>query len=241
MLLDSAGNNPSALPLLSFTLEALYHQRTANGKLTFAAYRAFGGLEGALAKKAEDTFNQLNEAVQHTLPQLMAHLVQVGTRRKDIASRKRCIYDPGQWPQESQKLVEAFIAARLFVSETSVQGHTMISVAHEALIEFWPRLAAWVEENRDSLQLQQRIASGTKEWLHGDKDQSFLFTGNRLSEVTRWFGKYANHLNEKESEFVQCSITQRNQKRQAKKERQARELKQAQDSARRILETTTLN
>jgi hypothetical protein len=227
VLLDSASHNPNALPLFSFTLEALYNQKTDNGKMTFAAYRALGGMEGALAKRAEGTFNQLDKVVQKSLPFIIAQLVQVGGKERDNATRKRCVYDPQQWSDENQQLIKAFVDARLFVSDLSTQNQVAVTVAHEALIQHWPRLCDWVSENRTALQTQRHISTGTKEWLNGKEDDSFLFTGNRLIEVSSWFNKYVNRLSPQEKDFVQRSITLRNQKAQKKKARQELELKQA--------------
>ncbi|MFT4924101.1 MAG: energy-coupling factor transporter ATP-binding protein EcfA2 [Phenylobacterium sp.] len=149
VLLDGASNTAHSLPLLSFTLEALYDNRTEEGKLTFAAYEALGGLEGALAKRAESVLSQLSEDVQATLPEVFEWVVKTNSNYSAI--RKRSAYDPESHATHSdnhKKLVEAFISARLFVGETNSQGQVMISVAHEALIVHWPRLADWVESQR---------------------------------------------------------------------------------------------
>ncbi len=234
VLLDSATSNPNALPLLSFTLEALYKEKTKNAKMTFAAYRALGGLEGALAKRAESTFNQLDESTQAALPHVLAQLVQVGVTEQDNATRRRCVYDPKQWSQNSKLLVAAFVDARLFVSQASSQTLVAVTIAHEALTQHWPRLRDWVKENYAALQIQRHITTATSQWQQGEKDASFLITGNRLSEVDDWIKNYVNRLNEHEAEFVQLSIALRAQQVSTQKEREQRELNQAKETARRI-------
>ena len=47
VLHEAAGQTPESLPLLSFVLDELYRERTDSGVLTFAAYEALGGMEGA--------------------------------------------------------------------------------------------------------------------------------------------------------------------------------------------------
>ncbi|CAD0299227.1 hypothetical protein NCPPB940_01500 [Xanthomonas hortorum pv. taraxaci] len=59
VLRDATARQPDALPLLQHLLHALHAQRSDDGLLTFAAYRALGGLEGALAHHADQTFRAL--------------------------------------------------------------------------------------------------------------------------------------------------------------------------------------
>ena len=47
MLQDAASADPGSLPLLEFVLDALYEAGRERRVLTFAAYQALGGLEGA--------------------------------------------------------------------------------------------------------------------------------------------------------------------------------------------------
>ena len=49
MLCEGTAENPDALPLLQYTLHELYLQRSHNRELTVAAYRALGGIGGAMA------------------------------------------------------------------------------------------------------------------------------------------------------------------------------------------------
>ncbi len=57
-LLAAAARDPGALPLLEFTLDELYKRAAAENRqtLTRADYDALGGLEGALATRAEAVF-----------------------------------------------------------------------------------------------------------------------------------------------------------------------------------------
>jgi hypothetical protein len=59
-LLAAALREPSALPLLEFTLDEPYRKCTPYGsKLLLTAYCGLGGLEGALERRADDTFGAL--------------------------------------------------------------------------------------------------------------------------------------------------------------------------------------
>ena len=63
-ILDDAGTDPGALALLAFALHELYEARTPQGQLRHAAYDAFGGVRGAISRRAETTFARLPPAAQ---------------------------------------------------------------------------------------------------------------------------------------------------------------------------------
>ena len=55
-LLEAAGRDPAALPLLEFTLDELYRQDIEarhGSRLTYESYTALDGLEGAIAARAD--------------------------------------------------------------------------------------------------------------------------------------------------------------------------------------------
>jgi class 3 adenylate cyclase/energy-coupling factor transporter ATP-binding protein EcfA2 len=54
VLQEAASSDPESLPLLEFVLDALYEAGRDRRLLTFAAYRALGGLEGAIARRADE-------------------------------------------------------------------------------------------------------------------------------------------------------------------------------------------
>ena len=54
VLQAAAVADPGSLPLLEFVLDALYEAGRGRRLLTFAAYRALGGLEGAIARRADE-------------------------------------------------------------------------------------------------------------------------------------------------------------------------------------------
>ena len=61
MLATACAREPGSLPLLSFTLDELYHRRE-DTTLTLKAYREMGGLDGALGRRAEEAFVQYSDA-----------------------------------------------------------------------------------------------------------------------------------------------------------------------------------
>ena len=60
-LLHDVAGQPGALPFLQYTLWELW-QRREDRRLTIAAYREFGGVQGALERRADKVVNNLNNA-----------------------------------------------------------------------------------------------------------------------------------------------------------------------------------
>ena len=77
VLQEAAAADPGSLPLLEFVLDALYEAGRERRVLTFAAYRALGGLEGAIARRADEVVDALSPDIQEVLPPVLRALTTV--------------------------------------------------------------------------------------------------------------------------------------------------------------------
>ena len=57
-----------------------------------------------------------------------------------------------------------------------------VEIAHEALLSEWPRLAGWLEENRDDVRLQRRLTAAAAEWLAAGQPPGLLASDTRLAQ-----------------------------------------------------------
>ncbi len=85
---EASSQAPEALPLLEFLLDELYQRRSESGVLTFAAYQELGGLEGALARRAEEVFSKLAPEVQEVVPAIFHTLVTIQRGASRPAARR---------------------------------------------------------------------------------------------------------------------------------------------------------
>src|SRR6185369_1319715 len=83
----AAAADPGSLPLLQFVLHALYETGREHRLLTFAAYRALGGLEGAIARRADEVVDALPPDVQDVLPVVLRALTTVRIGDEAVAAR----------------------------------------------------------------------------------------------------------------------------------------------------------
>jgi hypothetical protein len=188
-----------ALPLLQFTLDQLF-QRRRGRQLTLQAYREIGGVKGALAKHAEDTFMSLPSDEHRRLARaLFLRLIDPGATEQDT-TRRRAALSEFSLPEASQtrrlqEAINAFVAARLLTTD-EIAGTTTIEVSHEALIREWPRLAGWLREAREDIPLQQAISKDATEWERRGKPRDRLYRGSQLKEARLWAARNVPSSNE---------------------------------------------
>ncbi|MEQ8603380.1 MAG: hypothetical protein RIB45_08670 [Marivibrio sp.] len=222
----AAAKDPGALPLMSFVLDELFAARTEDGYLTFAAYDALGGLEGALAKRAEDVFSALDPSVQEALNPLLRRLVTLAKGEEDRPTARRPTLAEAIGDDAARRgLVDAFVEARLLVVDGD-GGQPHIRVAHEALLTRWPRLALWLEADKEFLRLRARLADQAAHWREEAESVELLLPeGKPLFEARDLLRLRAEDLDEATIAFIEASYDAFQRRRTAEEAAQRRTLK----------------
>lgn len=89
VLCQDAAASPDALPLLQHCLLELYRLRSADGELGFDAFHQVGGVQGAIAQRAEKVVTQLGEARLAALARVMSLVVVVDSNDEGSAAAAR--------------------------------------------------------------------------------------------------------------------------------------------------------
>ena len=180
---DAAARNPNALPLLQFLLEELYLRRSADDALTFKAYEDLGGVEGALVQRAETVLDGVGEDARASLPVVVRELVTFGLDDDSRAVRRIAPRSAFAAPAANE-LVDALLEARLLISASDSDGAPVVSLAHEALLEFWPRVKSLVDEDRELLVVHARLEGAAREWERNARSGDLMLSrGKPLSEA----------------------------------------------------------
>ncbi len=198
-LLADVEDEPGALPLLSTALLELWQQRDGR-RLRLAAYERSGGVRGAVARLAEEAFTQLDPARQTVARSVVMRLVGLGAQG-EVERRRVPVTEFGT--DESEAVAEVlalFTDRRLLTVSTGT-----VEVAHEALLREWPRLAGWIEENRDGLRIHRALSDAAQEWLRLERDDGALYRGSRLEETLGWRAARTPPLNDLERDFLAAS------------------------------------
>lgn len=204
VLCNAARSGPDTLPLLQYCLQELYRQRTDSGELTHAAFHAMGGLEGAIGARAEQVISSLGPAQIAALPQLLSRLVLVAEDDTTVTSRR--VPWSAVTDDDEIKLVQALVDAHLFVSDLH-GGAPAFGIAHEALLRRWPRVVAWVEEHRQSLQARSRISAQARRWQDsGRKRDMLLPSGTQANQARELVTTTAFSFTPEERGFIDLSL-----------------------------------
>ena len=211
-ILADVAHQPGGLPLLEHALLELWERRLGR-QLTFAAYREIGGVEGAIARRAEEEYGALSSEQQAVARRIMLRLVQPGEGTVDTRRRARLdelAFDPAH-TAEVEAVVQRLTDARLLTTgREAASAEEMVDVAHEALIQGWPRLRDWIERDREALRTQRRLADAALEWRRQGQDESYLYRGARLATADEWTKRHAGELSQVETAFLDASLILRN-------------------------------
>lgn len=176
-----------ALPLLQYALTELFERRKGR-LLSREAYEAMGKSTGALAKRADETYEGFDEAGKIAAKQLFLRLVMVtdgaeDTRRRANRSELLALGDT----EIMEDVIDAFASYRLLTLDNEpLSREPVVEVAHEAILREWERLRDWLRDSREDLRIQRQVAGMAKEWADAKQDKSFLARGSRLESFEEW-------------------------------------------------------
>lgn len=235
-ILEDAKGASSELPLIEYALTELWQRRQGN-LLTYKAYQAIGGVEGALVNRAEVEFKKLTDEQQAILARMFVlRLIQPGEGTEDTrrrATREELLATGGK-SILSAALVDRWSSpeVRMLTSyQTPSRQEVYVDVAHEALIRRWARIKEWVNDNREATRLIGQLRQVSVDWENNGRDQSDLLQGRRLLQMEELLQTYADDLTELEAYFVQQSVQLQEDIKQKEIDRQNRELEDAQKLA----------
>jgi eukaryotic-like serine/threonine-protein kinase len=212
-LRDAALSQPDALPLLQHTLQTLYERRNDQRQLTFAAYNDIGGLEGAVAHRAEEVFAALPSNARASLAIVLAELIVIQPDNDTVNARRT---SADTFDTDARTLVDVFTTARLFVRDRQ-NGKPSVGVVHEALLRRWPRAVEWTQDNRRLLQAKARLQRAAARWVaEGRQGDHLLNPGIPLAEALEAAERFAEDIGDEERKFIRESEKAGQHKRRLK-------------------------
>jgi WD40 repeat protein len=211
VLAQDASSEPGVLPLLSFTLDAIYVADILKGEkrpegapgeppeatkvaghlLHHSTYAALGGLEGAITKRAEDVIAALPEAIQKTLPRVLHALATVSEGGDRVAVARAVPLETFKQGTDARALVDELTKRRLLVGSSDGKTAT-VRFAHEALINHWSRARNQLIADRRDLETRAVVERQLARWaaVPQDKGHALLLRdpdlANAIDLVQRW-------------------------------------------------------
>jgi WD40 repeat protein len=211
VLAEHAAAAPGALPLLSFTLDELYRNAKARGSsvLTHASYEALGGLEGAIANRADEIMAGLPAPAQVALPRVLRALTTVtGTNDQGPVARSAPL-DSFAAGSPARALIDAFIAARLLVAASEGGAAATVRLAHEALIARWQRARDQLAADRRDLETRTLIERQFERWSQagGGARRQLLLRNPDLANAADLARRWGNELGAPVRDFIKRSAS----------------------------------
>jgi WD40 repeat protein len=214
--LHSAGDGgrvgAGILPLLSQAMTATWEHRDGH-QLTGRGYRDASnqaGIARAIEVAAETTYRGLSEGQQAITREVLRRMTAMGPDRRPVrqtATRPelRSGRPKREWP-DVDAVLEALARSHLLVLDAD-----RAEIAHDVLLEAWPRLRGWLEEDETSIILYGQLAEDTARWRASGDDRALLYRGVQLAATRQaarvWEadpGRYPA-LSTSEAEFLRAS------------------------------------
>lgn len=200
LLLDELAPGSSiasgALPMLSSALLATWAVGQGN-TMTVSNYYAAGGVASAVDELAEGVFHALDSDQQAAAQTLFLRLIRLADEIP-----LRLSMSVGDLDASGRAVVDSFVDARML---TLTDGSVRIS--HDALLDHWGRLKAWIDQGKTDLDALSRIRRATQLWIETGKDAASLIPVQRLEVFAGWIDDPRKRplLSPEESDFLQAS------------------------------------
>ncbi|MFD0684747.1 WD40 repeat domain-containing protein [Actinomadura fibrosa] len=180
LIVDDAGTT-DALPLLAYLLQELYFTAGPGALVTESAYRALGGVAGAMTRQADQVVAGLRG--EDGIEPVLAVLLKFVTIEGQDAVRRRVPLE--DLTEAERTVVDTFVDARLLVTGAA-GGPPFAQVAHEALFRQWPPLRQEVEAKAEQLRRRGELERWAADWERAGRSADYLLTGERLALAGRW-------------------------------------------------------
>ncbi|MFT3908237.1 MAG: hypothetical protein QM737_02330 [Ferruginibacter sp.] len=202
--------NLDQLPILQHALMRSYDKAFKADppatEMSHEHYKAIGSMSGALAKHADEVFEELgrlskkNITAETPAPDLLliAKLVfqaltdstsdQKGGRRP---TKLRTIYGIASVITDSKKAIDYVIdyfrhpdiSFIMPPANTTLYPDLMLDISHESLMRNWPELKQWMQEEVDASELYKKLNERREQ---NDKDPGTWIKGILLRELQDW-------------------------------------------------------
>ncbi|MFN7307476.1 MAG: hypothetical protein ACK5TQ_13015, partial [Acetobacteraceae bacterium] len=177
----AAAGGGDALPLLAFTLETLWHDHGATGRLAPEGYDASAGFAEAISAAVLRAITAAvragvapaEEAARLALLRrgLIPWLAGIDPATNAPRRRRARLSDI---PAEARGLIEHLVEARLLSADTNAAGEPVLEPAHDALLRRWGVLHGWLEEDAALLAALEAVQEAARDWDANARDAAWL-------------------------------------------------------------------
>jgi WD40 repeat protein len=226
----------TALPLLQFTLQALWKERDRN-RITRETYRKVGEDPlTALTSFADTFYTHLAPETQDEVKRILLELVNVtdlleAYRHPVLRSRLR---QPGK--ANTDNVLRLLSDKELVrITPSADEADAVVEIKHESLVRNWRTLVGWIDDKRHQRRQRLALIQAATRWREMGRPEDGLLTGSLLQEA----GSLPD-LSDLEGEYVQRSAEAHQVRLREREVALKRELEQAKTMAHQAREVALL-
>ncbi|MCB1391062.1 MAG: hypothetical protein KDK12_18260 [Rhodobacteraceae bacterium] len=183
LLAKIAAESPASVPLLQNVLTQLAQMADRQGVIAYRAYDDLGGFDSAVRTMAEQAVGSLPDGLADDtlIDRALAGLVQVEPETGRALARS---VGAARGDGPESRVLAHFLDCRLLVAETGPEGKTSLRIAHETLLQAWPRLHRLSDRLRAEILLRDGLAAEQRAWAaHGHDPGRLIAQAPRLAEA----------------------------------------------------------
>lgn len=173
-----------ALPLLSQAMLLTWQNRQGD-LLTSHGYGLTRGVARVVQTTADGVYDALSADQQMLAQRIFRSMAAVDLASRRLSSRpvrRDDLHDRGTDDRDQvDGVLRAFAEKRLIVLDRS-----HVEVAHEALIDEWPRLGEWVKADWNFQNWLNRTRAQAETWEINGRDRDALLRGKALEQASDW-------------------------------------------------------
>ena len=206
--------------------------------LTASTYEEVGGLDYALSKHADETYQELAPEDHSVAEVLFRCLSERGEGRRDTRRPiplQSVAEIAGVSTERVVRVVEAFRRpGRSFLTpppSVALEPGTILDISHESLIRQWKTLNAWVDDESESAAMYRRLADTARLWKAGRAAlwstpdlENALAWRQREHPTAAWAERYGGQF-EPSMQFLEASAEARRQQEEQRRRVQSRRLR----------------
>ena len=236
LMADATERAAGALPLLSDLLQEMWLNMLSRGDGVLRWSDQPGIVDISLPlKRRADAFLELpttdRDVVRRLFTLRLTQIAQVGEPVRRRARKSECT--TAEWSVAAQ--LAGPDQRLLTISNPHLGGEPIVEVAHEQLLQSWPTLKGWLQEEREFLIWRTETEQAATDYgkLPVEKRPEAVLMGLRLSTAESWFAQRADDLAPELRDYVKASIDRRDELL----DRQKREDAQKLETEQRLKET----
>jgi hypothetical protein len=101
---------------------------------------------------------------------------------------------------EVTRVVDQLVGARLLVVQDT--GGGSVEIVHESLIDRWPTLRRWLDEDQEDTAYLAQLALAAKQWQVMGESPGLLWRGEAMEEARHWYAVRPRELPAREQLFL---------------------------------------